>query len=98
MIYPIRPTSRIRKHAADRERKISGTALTQVPFRPRFKSDQKFSIPFHLFRYLDEQAFRFNNRKTNDAEGFTETLSSVVGKRLTYKGLTGKSEPQGELL
>jgi hypothetical protein len=23
--------------------------------------------PFHLFRYLDEQAFRFNARKVNDA-------------------------------
>ena len=40
--------------------------------------------PFHLFRYLHEQAFRFNNRKANDAERFSETLSSVVGKRLTY--------------
>lgn len=54
--------------------------------------------PFHLFRYLDEQTFRFNSRKTDDAERFTETLSSVVGRRLTYKGLTGKEHPQGELL
>ena len=49
--------------------------------------------PFHLFRYLDEQAFRFNNRKVTDAERFTETLASVVGRRLTYKELTGKEEP-----
>lgn len=49
--------------------------------------------PFHLFRYLDEQAFRFNNRKATDAERFTEALSGVMGKRLTYKNLTGKDEP-----
>jgi transposase-like protein len=46
--------------------------------------------PFHLFRYLDEQAFRFNNRETNDAGRFALVTASVVGKRLTYKQLTGK--------
>ena len=54
--------------------------------------------PFHLFRYLDEQAFRFNNRKDNDAGRFTEALSGITGRRLTYKRLTGKETPQGELL
>jgi transposase-like protein len=49
--------------------------------------------PFHLFRYLDEQAFRFNNRKATDGERFVEVLSSVVGKRLMYEHLTGKDEP-----
>jgi len=49
--------------------------------------------PFHLFRYLDEQAFRFNTRKVKDGQRFAETLRSVVGKRLTYKGLTGKMAP-----
>jgi hypothetical protein len=44
--------------------------------------------PFHLFRYLDEQAFRFNNRKTTDSDRFTETAASSVGKRITYKQLT----------
>src|SRR5438128_10642292 len=29
---------------------------------------------FHLFRYLDEQAFRFNNRVMNDAERFAHAL------------------------
>jgi hypothetical protein len=48
--------------------------------------------PFHLFRYLDEQAFRFNNRKATDGERFVEVLSSVVGKRLTYEHLTGKDD------
>ena len=35
--------------------------------------------PFHLFRYLDEQAFRFNNRKTTDAERFKDVLARVTG-------------------
>ena len=51
--------------------------------------------PFHLFRYVDEQAFRFNNRKDGyrkigDAERFNIAMSQVVGKRLTYAELTGK--------
>jgi transposase-like protein/ribosomal protein L40E len=47
--------------------------------------------PFHLFRYLDEQAFRYNNRKElNDLERFAKALSQVTGKRLTYEHLTGK--------
>jgi ISXO2 transposase-like protein len=54
--------------------------------------------PFHLFRYLDEQAFRFNNRKATDGERFVEALSSVVGKRVTYQELTGKTEKQLPLL
>jgi hypothetical protein len=54
--------------------------------------------PFHLFRYVDEQAFRFNNRKDTDGQRFTDTLSSVTGKRLTYKRLTGKTEPTLTLL
>ncbi len=48
--------------------------------------------PFHLFRYLDEEAFRFNERKDNDSERFMDTLSMVTGKRLMYKELTGKVE------
>jgi hypothetical protein len=46
--------------------------------------------PFHLFRYLDEQAFRFNNREDQDGERFEKAAASVVGKRLTYAELTGK--------
>ncbi len=49
--------------------------------------------PFHLFRYLDEQAFRYNNRKTDDGNRFVRTLSQVAARRLTYKELTGKVEP-----
>jgi transposase-like protein len=48
--------------------------------------------PFHLYRYLDEQVFRFNNRKTDDGERFVGAMSGFAGKRLTYKQLTGKQE------
>jgi transposase-like protein len=47
--------------------------------------------PFHLFRYLDEQAFRYNNRKALDDFGrFRLALSRITEKRLTYSRLTGK--------
>jgi len=45
--------------------------------------------PFHLFRYLDEQAFRFNERKLNDAERFSLAITGIVGKRLMYQELIG---------
>ena len=43
--------------------------------------------PFHLFRYLDEQAFRFNTRKQSDRERFMRAVREIVGKRLTYEAL-----------
>ena len=47
--------------------------------------------PFHLFRYLDEQMFRYNNRKgMDDGERFDLAVRQVVGKRLTWDVLTGK--------
>jgi transposase-like protein len=54
--------------------------------------------PFHLFRYLDEQAFRFNTRKDNDAGRFIGVASAVLGRRLTYAELTGKTEAAPEPL
>jgi transposase-like protein len=50
--------------------------------------------PFHLVRYLDEQIFRYNTRKTNDAGRFVSMLSRLAGKRLTYKALINGLEPQ----
>jgi ISXO2-like transposase domain len=50
--------------------------------------------PFHLFRYLDEQAFRFNNRGGDDAFRFALALKGIIGKRLTYVALTGSELPQ----
>ena len=49
--------------------------------------------PWHLFRYLDEQTFRYNTRKGTDGSRFMAMLSHIVGRRLTYKGLTGKTLP-----
>lgn len=43
--------------------------------------------PFHLTRYLDEQAFRFNKRLNSDLGRFEAVLSQVVGRRLTYRRL-----------
>jgi len=46
--------------------------------------------PFHLFRYVDEQAFRYNNRKEmTDQDRFSKVIGHVVGKRVTYGELTG---------
>jgi transposase-like protein len=49
--------------------------------------------PFHLHRYLDEQAFRFNERKNEDGDQgrFVEVLRNIVGRRVTYKELTGNT-------
>lgn len=56
------------------------------------------SSRFHLFRYLDEQAYRFNNRKANDAERFVGVAGAVVGRRLMYSELTGKTGSAAEPL
>jgi transposase-like protein len=54
--------------------------------------------PFHLFRYLDEQAYRYNNRKDDDGNPlkdfhrFKQAMTQLVGKRLTWNALTGKQE------
>src|SRR5579864_950670 len=45
--------------------------------------------PFHLFRYIDEQTFRFNNRKMSDGMRFLRAAAGIIGKRLTYAALTG---------
>jgi transposase-like protein len=50
--------------------------------------------PFHLFRYLDEQAFRFNERNASDGKRFVEALYGATGRRVTYKTLTGKDLPE----
>jgi hypothetical protein len=52
--------------------------------------------PFHLFRYVDERAFRFNNRKHEDGEKMTDferfsvLCGQTIGKRLKYQELIGK--------
>jgi transposase-like protein len=46
--------------------------------------------PFHLFRYLDEQVFRYNERGVKDGDRFRTVLDAVAGRRLTYADLIGK--------
>jgi transposase-like protein len=48
--------------------------------------------PFHLFRYCDEQAFRFNERKDNDKGRFLKAIASFAGKRLMYSKLIGQED------
>lgn len=50
--------------------------------------------PTHLEAYLDEQTFRFNCRKLNDGQRHLCILACIAGRRLTYKALTGKTDPQ----
>ena len=51
--------------------------------------------PFHLFRYLDEQSFRFNERKDNDAGRFVKVVAGILGKGLRYAKLIGKKGDDG---
>jgi len=48
--------------------------------------------PFHMFRYLDEQAYRFNERYGNDRDRFVGAMKGIMDRRLTYKLLTGKHD------
>jgi transposase-like protein len=53
--------------------------------------------PFHLSRYVDEQVFRYNHRKDgdrklNDSDRLATVMANVLGRRLTYSDLTGKSD------
>lgn len=48
--------------------------------------------PFHLFRYLDEQAFRYNKRSLTDLERVMRALRGAPGRRVTYRELTGKEK------
>jgi hypothetical protein len=53
--------------------------------------------PFHLFRYLDEQVFRYNNRATkkhfiSDFDRFSMVTDNLLGKRITYQQLIGRRQ------
>src|SRR5438094_851295 len=48
--------------------------------------------PFHLFRYLDEQAFRYNERELTDSERFILVCGGIVGKRILYRELIGQPD------
>src|SRR3989441_6774489 len=54
---------------------------TLFPYTTLFRS--------HLFRYVDEQVRRFNERTSNDRARFVSVLADIVGRRVTYSDLTG---------
>ncbi len=60
-------------------------------FKRGIKGTHIHISPFHLDRYIDDQAFRYNNRKTNDYERFDISVKQAQGKRLTWNQLTGKT-------
>jgi hypothetical protein len=51
--------------------------------------------PDHLLRYVDEEAFHFNNRKGKDAQRFEKAIGSIGGRRLTYQELIGEGGRHG---
>ena len=58
-----------------------------------FKGTYVSVEPFHLFRYLDEQAYRYNNRKEmNDFDRFRLAVSQIVGRRLTWTQAIGMQD------
>lgn len=58
-------------------------------FKRSVKGTYTQLAPFHVDRYLDEQTFRYNNRKVTDFERFEKAVSQMFGKKLTYAELTG---------
>jgi len=66
-------------------------------FKRALKGTYVSAEPFHLQAYADEQCFRFNNRKLTDPERFAITMKQIVGRRLTYNELTGKTESGAEM-
>lgn len=47
--------------------------------------------PEHLFRYVDEEAYRFNTRKVRDGGRLRDLLPRTVGRRLTHRELVGEA-------
>ena len=57
-------------------------------FKRALKGTHVSVDPLHLDGYVVERTFRFNERKDNDGGRFRKVLSSVAGRRVTYKELT----------
>jgi transposase-like protein len=56
-------------------------------FKRCIKGTYIHMAPFHLQRYVDEEAFRFTDRKTNDEQRFNAVMARVPGRRLTWRQL-----------
>jgi hypothetical protein len=73
------PTNGLENSSSLLKRGISGTYVSVEPF--------------HLFRYLEEQMFRFNNRKDlDDAGRFDLAVRQIVSKHITFAQLTGNPD------
>lgn len=47
--------------------------------------------PSHLWRYLDERCFTYNQRELDDYGRFATVLRDIAGRRLTYAKLIGRA-------
>lgn len=63
-------------------------------FKRRVNGSYVSAEPFHSFRYLDEQSFRYNHRHMTDGERFILAMKQLVGRRLTFEQLTGKASKE----
>lgn len=61
-------------------------------FKRTIKGTYVAIAPYHLFRYVAEQVYRFNYRDMTDATRFWLLLNHVFNKRLTYRVLAGVSD------
>lgn len=61
----------------------AGTILALL--KRAIKGTYVHCAPFHLFRYLDEEIFRFNKRRFDDGQRFALVMQAVLGKRITYR-------------
>lgn len=52
------------------------------------KGTYVYANPEHLFRYVDERVFTFNERDDNDLGRFATVVAAVSGRRLTWAQLT----------
>lgn len=52
--------------------------------------------PFHLFRYIKEQPFRYNHREMTDGGRLQGAMSQIVGKHPNYAGLLARRARRSE--
>ncbi len=67
----------------------TGCEILWSPLKRSIEGTYVSVEPFHLFRYLYEQTFRFNDRAGSDATRFALALEGIINKRLTYRALIG---------
>lgn len=59
-------------------------------FKRSIKGTYTQCAPFHVDRYLDEQVYRYNNRKLNDWQRFEKVVSQIFDRKLPLAVLTSK--------